>query len=127
MYWNELIGKKNFKRIGTISQNNHRIIKKYLNLKKFREQDAEINIAAANKPEIVNGIYTGKVELIVTNFNFSDFVREKDCILGKCEKKILERFGGSGIHVTDEGHGLYIGTKQKYFTNNPLKSRNTYK
>ena len=125
--WDELIDKENFGEIGTVSQNNYRIISGYLNLKKSEEQHIKVKMVAANEPEIVDGIYTGKVTLNVTKNNLIDFVREKDFIHGVYEKRILESFEDSGIHIINVGYGLYIATKQKYFINNFLNSRNTYK
>ena len=116
--WDELIDKENFKEIGIVSQNNQGIILEYLNLKKSEEQHVKVKMVAANEPEIVDGIYTGKVTLNVTRNNLIDFVREKDFIHGIYEKRILESFGDSGIHIIDVGYGLYIATKQKYFINN---------
>jgi len=122
MYWDELIDKLGVGSIGIVSRSNQRLISKYLNLK-FEEQYIEMNIVAANKPEIKDNVYTGDVKLIVTNDNLIDFVREKDYICGREEKKILESFGDSGIYIIDIGHSLYISTKRKFFFNKSLKNR----
>lgn len=125
--WNDLIDKLKLKKPGIVSRNSFRIISRDLDSGRFDKNDFKIKIVAANEPEIVNDVYTGEVNLIVTNDTLIDFVREKDYIHGKDEKRILESFGDSGIHIIDVGHGLYIGTKQKYFIKSPLKSRNAYK
>jgi len=125
--WNNLINKLKLKKPGIVSRNSFRIISRDLDSGRFDKNDFKIKIVAANEPEIVNDVYTGEVNLIVTNNNLIDFVREKDYIHGEDEKKILESFGDSGIHIIDVGHGLYIGTKQKYFIKSSLKSRNAYK
>ena len=113
-YWDELIDKENFRKIGIISRNNYRIILKYLNLnsEKFKEQNSEINIVATNKPEIENNVYIGNVKLIVNNSDLVDYVKEKDYICSSDEKKILEN---SGIHSIKIGNGLYICRKRRYF------------
>jgi hypothetical protein len=109
--WNSLV--ENLK-IGIVSRNSSRIISKYLNLnsEKFKEQNSEINIVAANKPEIEDNVCTGNVELIVNNSDLVDYVKEKDYICGDDEKKILD---DSGIHSMKLGNGLYICSKQKIF------------
>lgn len=106
--WNKLIEKLRPQKIGIVSRNRQGFIIKYLD--NFNR--AEINITAANKPEIENGIYTGKVEIIVNNNNLIDFVKEKDYICGKDEIKILEKFG---IYPKKTDTGLYICSKEKIF------------
>lgn len=109
--WNRLVEKL---KIGIVSRNSYGIISKYLNLnsKKLKEQNSEINIVAANNPEIKNNVYTGNVELIVNNCDLVSYVKEKDYICGDDEKKILEN---SGIHFMKMGNGLYICSKKKVF------------
>ena len=110
--WTKLIERRNLNKIGIISRNSSRFINEYLN---FKEYGGKADIVAANEPEIVNDIYTGGINSIVTNNTLIDFVREKDYIHGKDEKKILESFGDSEIHIIDVGHGLYICSKRKIF------------
>ena len=108
--WNTLLTKLNPKKVGIVSRNNGRFILKYLDMQK--NQSWEINITAANKPEIENDIYTGEVEVIVSNNNLIDFVKEKDYICGKDEIKILEKFG---VYSKKTDTGLYICSKSKIF------------
>jgi phosphoserine phosphatase len=108
--WNTLLTKLNPKKVGIVSRNNGRFILKYLDMQK--NQSWEINITAANKPEIENDIYTGEVEVIVNNNNLIDFIRKKDYICGKDEIKILEKFG---VYSKKTDTGLYICSNKKIF------------
>lgn len=108
--WNELIEKIGVKKVGIISRNNGRVISKYLDRLNFPY--AEINLVAANNPEIKDGIYTGKVEMIVDNKNLADFIGKKEYICKAEEKRIIEK---SGIDCKRLKGGLYICKKRKLF------------
>ncbi|MCK5150092.1 hypothetical protein KAJ87_04165 [Candidatus Pacearchaeota archaeon] len=105
--WNGCVG--NLK-MGIVSRNNHEIISEYLKIKK---DPSEVEIVAANKPKIENGVYTGEVELIVNNGNLVKFVEKKDYLCGKEERKILESY--FKINFRKEGEGLYLCSKKKIF------------
>lgn len=106
--WNVFVGNSN---IGIVSRNNSKLIMEYL---KGINKDFPINakVVAANMPEIENGSYTGRVELIVDNHNLVDYVRQKEYICGNAEKNIL---AGYGLYFLKIGKGLYSCTNRKIF------------
>jgi len=114
--WDLLIEKLGQPRVGIISRNNVKIITDYLD--KF-EQPTEIDIISANIPEIKNGIYTGKVKIIVGNKDLENFVRKKDYIC-KEERKFLD---DTEFTSKKMGYGLWICSKKKTFETLPWKQK----
>lgn len=103
--WEKLIEELKPKRIGTISRNNKRIILKHLD----NLQDKNINLIAANKPEINNNLYTGKAEVIVDNKRLIDLIKGKEYICAREERNILKEFG---VYSTKLDKNLYICIKK---------------
>ncbi len=99
--WHRLF---NGKKVGIVSRNNRRIISKYLSLNSI-----DVDIVAANEPEIIGEVYTGKVELVVNNNNLIDFVERKDYICGDEEREILDGFGIGSINLDK---GIYLCSKK---------------
>lgn len=103
--WRDLINRLNVKKVGIISRNNAGIISKYLDFARECFADVDLEIVAANEPEIEEGIYTGRVELSVSNNNLEDFVYDKGYICGIDEKRILEP---QGFNFSCCGNGLFM-------------------
>ena len=91
--WSDLIHKLNVKKVGIVSRNSTRIISQYLNFTKESFTDIDLQIIAANEPEIERGNYTGSINLFVSDDNLKDFVYDKCYICGADEKRILELEG----------------------------------
>lgn len=108
--WFNFIDGLNPEKIGIVSQNNKRFIEKYLNKIKL---PYKIKVKRANIPEIKNGIYTGNAKIYVNNNNLVNFVKGKDYICGRYEKKILENHGD--LNFEKVASGLYICYKRKVF------------
>jgi hypothetical protein len=108
--WDELIEKEKPEKIGVLSRNNWRIISEYLN--RLNYPSGKINIAAANIPEIENGIYTGKSKISVNNANLASLIGKKEYICREEEKRIVEK---SGINCKRLKGGLYICKKRRLF------------
>ena len=105
--WDLLIEELGHPKVGIVSRNHLKIITDYLD--KF-EQPTEIDVIAANMPETKNGIYTGKVKIIVDNKNLESFVRKKDYICREERKLFNYEFTSKKV-----GHGLWICSKRKIF------------
>ncbi len=109
--WEELMQKERIKKVGIVSRNNKRIIQKFIENPKH--PGLELSIVAANIPEIKDGIYTGKVEVIVNNENLSTFISDKGYICRNEERRIVEK--DEGIRSESKRNGFYICWRKKIF------------
>jgi hypothetical protein len=103
--WKDFLNKLNVKRIGIVSRNNHRIISKYLDFAREFLKGFDLQIVAANKLEIEEEHYTGKLEFVVNNNDLKDLVCANTYICGRDEKKILK---SSGMQPSLSEHGLFV-------------------
>ena len=87
--WNEAVEKLGTENIGVLSRNNERIISKYI--EQLNLPYTKVILAAANRPEIREGVYTGGAQIIVNNQTLASCIGEKEYICGEEEKRIIER------------------------------------
>ncbi|VVB83279.1 Uncharacterised protein [uncultured archaeon] len=107
--WDELIKKEKPGNVGVLSRNNWRIISGYLN--QLNYPSGKITIAAANIPEIENGIYTGKSKISVSNENLAFLIGKKEYICKEEERKII----GGDFNCKRLKGGIYICKKKRIF------------
>ena len=110
--WIKLIEELKPEKVGIVSRNSHELIS--MCLKKLEMKlPFPIEIVAANEPEIIDGVYTGRVNLKVDNGKgLADRVKEKEYICGQEEKSNLEKMG---FHCLKAKPGLYICSNHRIF------------